>query len=290
MEIIDFSHLVADPDSTPAAPQRLNSSKKLIPTGLPSMDRLLHGGILSGKLYVLCAYTGYGKSSFAIHLGCVAAAFGFGVAVFHNEMSFRSDYLPRILAWMTGKPFRDYQRGRIPIPPELLQEINSRFHFTDLAADHSSWDHVFQAKIEELTQLHPHGLLVLVDSMDSLPRRSPGANERQALEDAAKTLSDLALNLDVPIWATTQANDEALNADTLNSQSLRDSRGKAMPASLVLGMGVSERSEEKEIATITTIKSRDIPPFQIRVATELACQRFMDLSDGLIPPQVTVTA
>lgn len=257
-----------------------SGSNERIPTGLPSLDSILGGGVSPGKLNVLCAYTGVGKSSFAVHLACTAVGFDFGVILLHTEMTVSNDYGPRILAWKTGHSYSKIRNRDVEVAPHVATEFGRNIHFVEPPENSRNWARELRKSIEQYAGLHPEGLLVIVDSMDRLEDSS----ERVALENVALTLSDIARDLEVPIWATTQANDTALEADTLGAESIRDARGKGIPASLVLGMGRSDRSEKEEIATLTSIKTRDTPPFQIRVRTELSCQRFMDLSDAFIPP------
>ena len=262
-----------------------SGSNESIPTGLPSLDSILGGGVLPGKLNVLCAYTGVGKSSFAVHLACTAVEFGFGVILLHTEMTASGDYGPRILAWKTGHAYSQIRKCSVEVDPHVAAQFLHNIHFVKPPETSRNWARELRKEIKGYTGLHPEGLLVIVDSMDRLEDVTAFSSERVALESVALTLSDIARELEVPIWATTQANDTALEADTFGAESVRDARGKAIPASLVLGMGRSARSEKEKIATLTSIKTRDTPSFQIRVRTELGCQRFMDLSDAFIPPQ-----
>ncbi len=80
-----LSHLVHQADAVPPG----GTAPDTVPTGFPSLDRLLGGGFRRRDLVVLGGDIGAGKSALALAVGLRAAGAGFPVAYFSAEMEER---------------------------------------------------------------------------------------------------------------------------------------------------------------------------------------------------------
>lgn len=263
-----------------SGPETQAEDVQRIPTGIVELDCELGGGARAGKLYMVCAYTGYGKSSFAVHLSAVATEFGRKVLYFHSEMSARDDYYPRLIAWKLGVPYNRISRSTPGIDCPDIVDFLRQIEFIDLTKIGAGSIEKVREKIRRTDRPGGKGPLVIVDTVDKIEVRPSRKSERMILEEICFQLSQLAEEESVPIWATTQANDSAHGAEVVDLKCLRDARGKGLPCSLVLGLGMTDKSRNLGIATLTADKHRDGRKFQVYLRTDLACQRFSSLTSA----------
>lgn len=264
----------------PTAIAETSATDLRIPTGIISLDQEIRGGASPGKFHLIAAYTGVGKSSFAVHLAATAARYGHPVLFFHSEMALERDYVPRLLSWETGEPYGQIS-ARPQTNPSLPSWIREQVSFFNVHAGATRTLNSIRARIEDLQHNNSATPLVIVDTLDYLVDSGSTYDRRLDLETVCTNLAGIAVGLNVPIWATSQANDQAANTDIVTMQCLRDARGKAMPCSLFLGLGMSEENRARGILTINAEKNRDGEPFVLRVRADLGCQRFSDLHEDL---------
>jgi replicative DNA helicase len=86
-----------------------------IPTGFPSVDRLLGGGVRSGDLIVLGGDVGSGKSALALAVSLRTAQEGWGTAFLSGEMT-PDRTLERVLAVEGRARIDDLRRGTLDEP------------------------------------------------------------------------------------------------------------------------------------------------------------------------------
>lgn len=82
------------------------------PTGFPTLDNLLNGGLRAGKVMVLAARPSVGKSSFAQTLGLKFAASGLPVLMLSQEMP-EAELAERAMANVAEADYSRLQRGKL---------------------------------------------------------------------------------------------------------------------------------------------------------------------------------
>ena len=102
-----------------------------VPTGFPSLDRLLLG-FREGQLIIVGARPAVGKTSFALNLALNAAAAGFTVGFFSLEMSGK-EIAQRLICAHAMLSISDFRTGRIT--PRAVGE-HQRGHAGALEARH----------------------------------------------------------------------------------------------------------------------------------------------------------
>lgn len=238
-----------------------------VPVGITSLDHKLEGGVVPGTLNVVCALTGEGKSSLMIHIAQTAAALGHPVVIFHSEMDSQRDYLPRLTSWITGTPYS--QNPRHESQHDYLTLIN----LVDLRKHLGQELNVIRKHIHDLKTRQNQTPVIIVDSIDGI------GGDRIQLDQLAQYLTNLAESEDVIVWTTSQANDGARESKTVKVEHLRDSRGKAFPCSLFIGLRKCGESEEDGNAVLTIDKNRQGKRFQLRCRVHFESQRFSDVDD-----------
>src|SRR2546430_5067051 len=175
-----------------------------IPTGFPSIDRLLGGGVRRRDLVVLGGDIGSGKSALALGLALRVAQRGTAVAVFAGEMD-QERLMERALA-IEGRVAVDELRGaklndetRAGIGGAAVRLRDLPLTTLSLAAPD------FEAVARRLAPLPPLGL-VIVDYLQLVPSPSGVARSTQD-EDLAlvlQRLKALALERQVALVVVSQ--------------------------------------------------------------------------------------
>jgi replicative DNA helicase len=173
-----------------------------LPTGFPSLDRVLGGGVRRGDLLALGGAVGSGKSALALGIAIRAAAAGIPTLYVSGEMS-PERLLERTLAI----------EGRASIDELRQAQLDDAARAAVGAAALRLRDHPLMVRpllgadpqeIPAALDLIPARQLVVVDSLQAVAPHRPvnRAEERVAL--AIRGLKSLAVERDLAVLATTQ--------------------------------------------------------------------------------------
>lgn len=169
-----------------------------IPTGFPSLDRLLGSGVRKGDLIVLGGDVGVGKSALALAIALRAAAAGRRVELLSGEMD-QERLLERALA-IEGRASIDSIRqgtldeaGRAAIGAAVIRMRDALPALSRIPAGGAA---ALAERVRELRDAE----LVIVDSLQSVPAGAMPQAEEVAL--AVRLLKIAAIDTNVAILAT----------------------------------------------------------------------------------------
>ncbi len=190
--------VVARMDSRQAA----GSIGDTVPTGFPSLDQLLGGGIRRQDLVVLGGDVGSGKSSLALAIAFRAAGLGTPVTLLSGEMS-EERLTERVLA-LDGRVSVDALRSgalddvsRAAIGAAALRLRDLPLHFRPLTGEQ------FGEVAAALDTVPRRGLLVL-DDLQMTAGPGPAETTEERLAQVVRALKSLALEREVAILAVAQ--------------------------------------------------------------------------------------
>jgi replicative DNA helicase len=174
-------------------------SLETIPTGFPTLDRLLGGGMRRGDLIALGGDVGAGKSALALAIALRAAARRSEVAFFSGEMRVER-VLERVLAMEGRSTIDDLRTGALDESARAsvgaaalrLRDVMPRFGRMPREGVES-----LATEIIALTDVE----LVVVDSLTCLPLGD--RTEGEALGAAVRTLKRAAVEAGVALLITT---------------------------------------------------------------------------------------
>jgi replicative DNA helicase len=172
-------------------------SPDTIPTGFPSLDKLLGGGVRRGDLIVLGGDVGSGKSAFALAVAMRAAQQPLAVTVFSGEMS-KERLLERALA-IEGRVRIDDLRQGVPNDVARASVGAAAVRLRDQLPH---LDGLPSGGVGALAERIEGGKLdmVVVDSLQDLARGARDNDEE--LADAIRRLKSLALEQHIAIFTT----------------------------------------------------------------------------------------
>jgi len=205
----------------------VDDGKNRIPTGIPTLDRELNGGMLPGEYTVVIGYTNSGKSFIGSNIAINAIRFGFKVVHFTNENPihvvmgrYASGLLEMPIHKIQTKALHNYPNDEPyqAITKFTQEETKKRFpkfemgdylHIFDLRDTQSTVsameNHI--DRLEKFQKFKPN--LVILDDLDNMEGKSVkpkgnNQNEEKDLTDASKALNELADNRGLVLWVMAQ--------------------------------------------------------------------------------------
>lgn len=176
-----------------------------LPTGLPELDDLLDG-LCPGRLYVIAARPGMGKSIMGLQLARCAVQAGSSAAVWTLEMPY-DEYVTRLFAAEKDIPYRKIQLAHLS-PQEWgdLGDVAQQMNDARMWIDDSEALPINEllARAKTLHRLHDVGLLV-IDYLGLIVGKKNLTREREVAE-IVKSLKGLAKKLGIPIVLLSQLN------------------------------------------------------------------------------------
>lgn len=172
-----------------------------IPTGFPSMDRMLGGGLRRRDLVVLGGDVGVGKSSFALAIALRIAERGESVTFFSGEMD--EDRLWERALGIEGRvKLDDIRRGKLSdesraaIGAAAVRLRDQPLAFRPLAAPG------FEDTVELIERAAAP--TIVVDSLQLLPPRRRGGDAGEESAFAVRRLKEIALTANAAVLLVAQ--------------------------------------------------------------------------------------
>jgi replicative DNA helicase len=185
-----------DAQSPEAAP------RDTVPTGFPSLDRMVGGGMRRQDLVVLGGDVGSGKSALALGVAVRAAAAGIPTMYFSGEMS-PERVLERALAVEGRAAIDDLRQGKLDDTTRATVGAAAlRLRHQPLVVRPLSGSRF--EEISEAADIVPRRQLLVIDSLQltAPPRMISRLQERVAL--ASRALKALAVERDLVVLVTAQ--------------------------------------------------------------------------------------
>ena len=208
--------------------KKRNDPNKELPTatGFSQLDNLLHGGIHNGKLYVLGAMPGIGKTTFCIQLADQLSQAGKEILFFSLEMS-EDQILERLLVQKAGQieltshkscatALRLAEKISCGCPDNEFDDAEKELHEVTGQA-FQAYAHNFEiiTSISQIKDIHNkvkdrirqtgHHPVVFIDYLQLIPTSS-FLSERAAVDDIVQGIINLKKELNVPVICISSLN------------------------------------------------------------------------------------
>ena len=195
-----------------------------VTTGLPLLDKALGGGFKGGKVIVLAARPGVGKTSLTIQVAAACARAGTAALILSQEMP-AADLADRAVAnlgqvdmgaLVAGK-FDDEDWARIAQAADAAGKL-------PLYVDDQPGLTLLQIKAKARAMKRHHGLgLLVVDYLQLCAGTTSRDNRNAQIEEISRGLKGLSKELDITVLALAQLNRASVQRDEPDLADLRDS-------------------------------------------------------------------
>jgi replicative DNA helicase len=173
-----------------------------VPSGFPSLDRMLGGGLRRQDLAILAGDVGSGKSALALGIAMRAARAGVPTLHLSGEMG-PERVMERALALEGKAPVDDLRQGRLDETTRAaVGAAAHRLRDAPLLL-RPLLDESF-GEVRDALDIVPPRALVVVDSIQLTPAPRPTARVEERVALAVRALKALAVDRDVAVLATAQ--------------------------------------------------------------------------------------
>lgn len=206
-----------------------------ITTGLPLLDKALGGGLKGGKVIVLAARPGVGKTSLAIQVATACAGSGATALILSQEMP-AADLADRTVANLGRVDMGALVAGKLAGDDwTRITEAHEATRKLALYVDDQPGLTLLQIKAKARVMKRRHGLaLLVVDYLQLCAGTSPRDNRNAQIEEITRGLKTLAKELDITVLALAQLNRASTQRDEPDLSDLRDSGAIEQDADTVL--------------------------------------------------------
>ena len=173
-----------------------------VPTGFPSLDRMLSGGLRRQDLTILAGDVGSGKSALALGIALRAARAGVPTLYLSGEMG-PERVMERALALEGKAAVDDLRQGRLD-PPARAAVGGAAHRLRDIPLALRPLLGETFAEVREALEVVPPRALLVVDSLQLTPSPRPAARLEERVALAVRGLKALALDRDIAVLVTSQ--------------------------------------------------------------------------------------
>lgn len=276
-----------------------------IPTGIPSLDYRLNGGLAPRKSGMICAFTGVGKSAVTTSFAWGSAQAGFPSLIFSTELG-KEEFYRRLMSNVLNVSYSLIEHGARDSRGNLIDRevLNRALNNTrrQMMEEHESIRtglsminivRMADATIDDYKRkaievshkcMDRFGVplravyIDWIDKMQPMKIRGKDPALRHFLASISQEIDDFGKEQGFATWMTTQANDSAEGKAKVGMTAVNESRAKVHPVSIFLGLGTTEQDKANGIWHLTADKYRDGTTFSLRVRGDLDHQRFSDLT------------
>lgn len=243
--------------------ERVNSratrqKSRRIPTGVPELDHLTHGGIKNKQTGLVIGGTGRGKSIFLQWLARTALMLGKKVLYITMELSEEDieDRFDSMFARVRPHELNDYQQ-------HVLQEIGkiATMYGDSLIIKHFPMDSAtvgtFKAFVRQLSNISIMPDLVLIDYLDLIKPHREYNNRTDEQIAVVKAVVGFGQEFDISIWTATQLNRGGLIMETPDESAQAGSIERQFVADMVFWLAQTKDERADEIMRIVSSKNRN---------------------------------
>lgn len=238
------------------------SIKHKVPTGFPTLDRILHGGPGAGELVVVAAESGLGKSMVLVNIGVNATRVGKRGIYFTLELK-PPDVTVRCLSRMARVPQDDVLAGSALFHERMdksgwLKAKGRMMHVKYFPPGEATVGMLrsYTSRFVARTGHRPE--FIIVDYADELrsEKTYKDGNLYLPFGDIYSQLIAFASDWKVPIWTASQLNRSGYSEESPGLQSISDSLKKVMKADAVLLLAQTEEERQAYRGRLIAAKIR----------------------------------
>lgn len=272
---------------------RRNADREPVPTGFPSLDKILNGGLIPG-LYIMGAVSSLGKTALMVNFADNIAAAGTDVLYFSLEMS-KYELIARSISRLSfqiageRKLNMDYAfstfgvlfgANHINDSEHLLQDSMEIYRQT-IGKHIWYFEGVGSISVDEIREAVQNHIaktgrrpVVFIDYLQIIAPPDPRATDKHNTDVIVTTLKQLSRDEDVPVFCISSLNRMNYN-EPVNMAAFKESGAIEYGSDVLIGLqlyGIGYKPSEKEQARkariqelVTKAEKEDRISIQVRV-------------------------
>ncbi len=237
------------------------SAAQLIPTGMGELDMLFGGGVPRGKLAVVMAASGRGKSAILACMSAHTTLQGYVGAYLTYELD-DADIMDRVDASLSGIALRELGLRKKPLMRSLVKAAKKAkpapgplfVKFSPTKSEGLSGVRAFLERIRTERGTTPD--VLYLDYFDLLKMEGSYSAKHEALEENMEMLRGLAGEYNMAIWTACQTNRGGVSKGQVDMEDMASSYGKVFPLDVLIAVGQGEKEKRNDVFRLFVAKSR----------------------------------
>jgi len=228
-----------------------------IPMGIPSIDRLLKGGLAKGEIGVILAPTGVGKSTLLTKIANNAFNIGYNVLQIFFEDNPKIIQRKHFTLW-TGIAPDDLSTKKEDVMAkvkEIKETMPNRLILEKLPSDTLTMmqiKNLVRKKIAEGIKID----MVLLDYIDCVVPDKNLGDEWKSEGSVMRGFEAMCHELNLAGWTATQGNRASISSEVVTTDQMGGSIKKAQVGHVIISVAKTLQQKELKLATVAVIKSR----------------------------------
>jgi len=228
-----------------------------VPMGIPSIDKLLKGGLAKGEIGVILAPTGVGKSTLLTKVANHAFNLGYNVLQIFFEDNPKIIQRKHFTLWTGISPDelankKDEVMKKIT---EIKETMPNKLVLKKLPSDTMT---MLQIK-NQLRKMIAEGNkidMVLLDYIDCVVPDKNLGDEWKSEGSVMRGFEAMCHELNIVGWTATQGNRSSISSEVVTTDQMGGSIKKAQVGHVIISVAKTLQQKEMKLATIAITKSR----------------------------------
>lgn len=228
-----------------------------IPMGIPSIDKLLKGGLAKGEIGVVLAPTGVGKSTLLTKIANHAYNLGYNVLQIFFEDNPKIIQRKHFTLWTGISPDELSNQKEMVMKKviEIKETLPNKLILKKLPSDTMT---MLQIK-NQIRKMVAEGNkidMVLLDYIDCIVPDKNLGDEWKSEGSVMRGFESMCHELNLVGWTATQGNRSSISSEVVTTDQMGGSIKKAQVGHVIISVAKSLQQKEMKLATIAITKSR----------------------------------
>ena len=228
-----------------------------IPMGVPSIDKLLKGGLAKGEIGVILAPTGVGKSTLLTKMANHAYNLGYNVLQIFFEDNPKIIQRKHFTLWTGISPDELANQKELVMKKviEIKETLPNRLVLKKLPSDTMT---MLQIK-NQIRKMIAEGNkidMVLLDYIDCVVPDKNLGDEWKSEGSVMRGFEAMCHELNLVGWTATQGNRSSISSEVVTTDQMGGSIKKAQVGHVIISVAKTLQQKEMKLATIAITKSR----------------------------------
>ena len=228
-----------------------------IPMGIPSIDKLLKGGLAKGEIGVVLAPTGVGKSTLLTKIANHAFNLGYNVLQIFFEDNPKIIQRKHFTLWTGISPdeLANQKEEVMKKIVEIKETMPNKLVLKKLPSDTMTMLQI-KGQIRKMIAEGNKIDMVLLDYIDCVVPDKNLGDEWKSEGSVMRGFESMCHELNLAGWTATQGNRSSISSEVVTTDQMGGSIKKAQVGHVIISVAKSLQQKEMKLATIAITKSR----------------------------------
>jgi replicative DNA helicase len=228
-----------------------------IPMGIPSIDKLLKGGLAKGEIGVVLAPTGVGKSTLLTKIANHAFNLGYNVLQIFFEDNPKIIQRKHFTLWTGISPdeLANQKEEVMKKIVEIKETMPNKLVLKKLPSDTMTMLQI-KGQIRKMIAEGNKIDMVLLDYIDCVVPDKNLGDEWKSEGSVMRGFESMCHELNLVGWTATQGNRSSISSEVVTTDQMGGSIKKAQVGHVIISVAKSLQQKEMKLATIAITKSR----------------------------------